>query len=493
LPSASRPWRAGEAGAIPAGAKDTMLRHFLNDLRRNLQAGLRLALMRPVALLDFRISAPQFLAVGVVGGVCASLVDLAILGGAAQFNGAGIGGHVRDTALLLLICWVLALWLRAPAATLALPVVLLAAGWIPDLVFAAIVWAAAAFGGPSAAQSALLWWAVLGWSLLLAWRSIAVVLQGRGRFGPAMRIGSVAAVFGGTLALALAFPAPRLWQEGAAPGVDDPEAQRLPRVESEEVLAAQPRLLFEALTGLETREPGKTNLYFVGFAGDASQDVFRNDMEAAQEVVDAQLGTEGRSVVLINSPRTVLEAPLATMTNLQASLSAVGRLIDAEEDVALVYLSSHGSADYRLYVNFPPLALNQLTPIALHRMLQEAGIKWKVVVVSSCYSGGYVEPLKDPYTLVITSSRADRTSFGCDNASEYTYFGQAYFQEALAKSTSFVEAFEFARAAIAERERAGGLTPSEPQIYVGDAIRDKLGEKGRATTVAAYAPAPPPH
>jgi hypothetical protein len=467
-----------------------MLRHFLNDFRRNLLAGLRLALMRPVALLDFRISVPQFLAVGIFGGVCASLVDLAILGGAAQFNGAGIGGHVRDTALLLLICWVLALWLRAPAAALALPVVLLSAGWIPDLVFAGIVSAPAALGSANASQSTILWWAVLAWSLVLAWRSIAVVLQGRGRFGPAMRIGSVAAVFGGTLALALVFPAPRLWEERSAVATVDADAEQLPRVESEEVLAAQPKLLFEALTGLEEREPGKTNFYFVGFASDASQDVFRNDMEAAQEVVDARLGTEGRSVVLINSPKTVLDTPLATVTNLQASLSTVGRLIDTEEDIALIYLSSHGSADHHLYVNFPPLALQQLTPIALHRMLKEAGIKWKVVVVSACYSGGYVEPLKDPYTLVITSSRADRTSFGCDNASEFTYFGQAYFQEALKKTTSFVEAFELARAAIAERERAEGMTSSEPQIYVGDAIRDKLGTKGRTTNIAAYAHAP---
>jgi Peptidase C13 family len=467
-----------------------MLRHFMNDARRNVLAGLRLALMRPVSLLDFRVSAPQFLAMGIFGGLCASLVDLAVLAGAVQFNGAGIGGHVRDTALLLLICWALALWLRAPAATLALPVVLLSAGWIPDLVFAGIMAAPAPFGIDSAWQYTVLWWAVLAWSLLLAWRSIAVVLQGKGRFGPARRVGSVAALFGGTLVLALVFPAPRLWEERPAAAAVNADAEQLPRVESEEVLAAQPKLLLEALTGLEEREPGKTNFYFVGFASDASQDVFRNDMEAAQEVVDARLGTEGRSVVLINSPKTVLDAPLATVTNLQASLSTVGRLIDAEEDIVLIYLSSHGSADYHLYVNFPPLVLQQLTPIVLHRMLNEAGIKWKVVVVSACYSGGYVEPLKDPYTLVITSSRADRTSFGCDNASTFTYFGQAYFQEALKKTTSFVEAFELARAAIAERERAEGLTPSEPQIYVGNAIRDKLGSGGKTTKIAAYAHAP---
>ncbi|MBK8742900.1 MAG: hypothetical protein IPM02_27030 [Betaproteobacteria bacterium] len=463
--------------------RHALLQQFRQDFLRNLRAGVRLALMRPVGLLDFRVSAPQFLALGLFGALCASLVDIAILGGAAQFNGAGISGHVRDTAFLLLICWGIALWLKAPAATLALPVVLLAAGWFPDLVFAGIVGASALFGTASPGQDLFLWWAVLAWSLYLAWRSMAVVLEGRRRVNRARRAGSVAALFGGTLALALLFPAPRLWEERPAPAIAADE--QLPRVESEEVLAAQPKLLFEALTGLEERTPGAANLYFIGFAGDASQDVFRNDMEAAQEVADARLGTEGRSVVLINSPKTVLDAPLATVTNLQASLSAVGRLIDAEEDIALVYLSSHGSSNHRLYVNFPPLALNQLTPIALHRMLQEAGIKWKIVIVSACYSGGYVEPLKDPYTLVITSSRADRTSFGCGNVDEFTYFGKAFFQDALKTTTSFVGAFELARAAIAKRERAEGLVPSEPQIHVGNAIRDKLDARARPANLAA--------
>jgi hypothetical protein len=180
----------------------------------------------------------------------------------------------------------------------------------------------------------------------------------------------------------------------------------------------------------------------------------------------------------------VLDTPLATMTNLRAALSTVGRLIDPDEDLVVVYLSSHGTSDHQLYVNFPPLELQQITPTALARVFQDSGIKWKVVIVSSCYSGGYVEPLKDANTVVMTSARSDRTSFGCEAGRDFTYFGQAFFQEALKTTDSLTGAFDLARAAIARREKAEGLVPSEPQMFVGDEIRKQLERRAKPTTVA---------
>jgi hypothetical protein len=70
----------------------------------------------------------------------------------------------------------------------------------------------------------------------------------------------------------------------------------------------------------------------------------------------------------------------------------------------------------------------------------------------------------------------DRTSFGCSNENEYTYFGDAYFNQELRRQSSFIAAFDGAAATIAKRERAESLERSEPQIYVGPAIRAKLAE-----------------
>jgi hypothetical protein len=147
-----------------------------------------------------------------------------------------------------------------------------------------------------------------------------------------------------------------------------------------------------------------------------------------------------------------------------------------EEDIAFLYFTSHGSKQHELSVNFWPLKLNQITPISLKKMFDDAGIKWRVIVVSACYSGGYIEPLKDDHTLIITASDATHTSFGCGNESDFTYFGKAMFDEELRKTFSFTEAFKKAKISILAREKTDNFEPSNPQMFIGEKIADKLEE-----------------
>ena len=142
----------------------------------------------------------------------------------------------------------------------------------------------------------------------------------------------------------------------------------------------------------------------------------------------------------------------------------------ANEDLLFLYLSSHGDSDHHLTVQFSPLGLDDLSPPALKAMLDHAGIRYRVVVVSACYSGGFLDVLKDDNSLIITASRRDRTSFGCDADRDFTYFGEAYFRDALNRTTSFVKAYGLARRTVGEREAREGDEPSEPQIFVGKNI-----------------------
>ena len=84
----------------------------------------------------------------------------------------------------------------------------------------------------------------------------------------------------------------------------------------------------------------------------------------------------------------------------------------------------------------------------------------------------------------MTAARADRTSFGCSDDAEFTYFGRAYLQQALNQTTSFTEAFAKARSLVQQWETRDQEIHSEPQIAQGALIGPKL-EQWRATLPAA--------
>jgi hypothetical protein len=148
--------------------------------------------------------------------------------------------------------------------------------------------------------------------------------------------------------------------------------------------------------------------------------------------------------------------------------------MNRDEDVLFLYLTSHGSEDHRFSLSFWPLHLSDLDPPSLKAMLDAAAIRWRVIVVSACYAGGFIDALKTDTTLIITAADAQHTSFGCGAESDFTYFGKAYFDEALRAQSSFTGAFEQARKLIAAREKSEGKEASNPQIYVGSAMPPKL-------------------
>ena len=95
--------------------------------------------------------------------------------------------------------------------------------------------------------------------------------------------------------------------------------------------------------------------------------------------------------------------------------------------------------------------------------------------MSACYSGGFIEPLQDDHTLIVTASRVDRATLGCDQTRGAGFFGEAFFQKGMAGTNSFAAAFDVAKARVAERERAENVSSaSDPQWWIGTAMADKL-------------------
>jgi hypothetical protein len=440
-----------------------------SDLGRNLVAGLRLCFGFPVSFLSFRVTVRQLLMLLAISVLIGAANDYVRAGPGAILDPQAIVYEGFEAAVLLLVGAALSAAFRQPHLRLALPVIVLSSD--PALGIANLILALP--GNQSGIEGyRIQWigfWLLIVWIAFIYWRAVAIALVPK---EPRFWWRSVA---GGALLLAgvpLAIWANQPWFY--APQASTAPVAHYANPAAENVLIKQPELLYDALTSLEDERPGVTDLYFVGFAPYAGEDVFRKDIEVARDLFDDRFDTDGRSVVLINNPQTMLDTPFATVSNLRATLSEIGDIIDPDQDVVMVYLSSHGSKDHKLSIEFPPLQLDSLSPQTLKQMLDDAGIKWRIIVVSACYSGGFIEPLKDDRSLIITASAADRTSFGCGTESAATYFGDALFEHALRFEDSFLKAFEEAKKLIADREKSEKRRASNPQIFVGKSMAQKL-------------------
>lgn len=263
-----------------------------------------------------------------------------------------------------------------------------------------------------------------------------------------------------------------IWQKNVA---DQPIFKPIPvepRLE-EAALYEQANLLQNALNSIDASIPGKTEWYFMGVAGFAGQDVFRSEINNARELFEVRFGTSGRSLSLINNTYSWLDEPIATKTSILRGLKKIGQQMNADEDVLLLTLTSHGDADV-LQLDNAPIEMDNLEAEWLREALDESGIRWRVIIVSACYSGSFIDELASPTTVIITASAADKMSFGCTNTAEMTYFGQAFFAESLRENTSFASAFKEATYKIQQRELYMGFEPSEPQMVIGSLMETAL-------------------
>ncbi|NLD53752.1 MAG: hypothetical protein GX652_03720 [Burkholderiaceae bacterium] len=450
-----------------------------------LLAGLRAILLLPVR--------PGSVFAG--AGSCIALVVIAtLLGIAGEWWLVAEEGDVFD-------------WLALRTAWYDLPVLLLGGAWLaqpprggwfgrrqpvvagtptPLLHFAAVVlsasvWIVALAYGLLIAQSADLLprragaivadWTYLAapvWSYLVAWRTVGTMH----RAAPVswLRRFVVLALLALTTAWSILEPIGSYW---APPQPRESGATRFAAA-SEEVMELQRRLFQDQVAALQPQRRGVVDLYFIGFAPYASEDVFRKELETIHPLMDERFDTAGRSLRLVSNPATLREFPIATVSNLGRALAAVGDRMDVEHDILVLYLTTHGSRNAVLATDLPPFDLYNLDPATLRRLLDEAGIRNRVLIISACYSGTFIPQLRDSRTLLMTASVADRPSFGCGTESSFTYFGDALFNHGLRETRSFEQAFALALPRIRQREEAEGFEASQPQIAVGPVIRERL-------------------
>jgi hypothetical protein len=443
------------------------VRRYLQTLR----AGVRLALFLPVRAEALHASAPLLAALFATDVLLHFLRDFAYAGADGTLNPYGLPGILFLVPVLLVAAMAAAWALRRGDATLllatafaalALPIgaIRLAAGGFGEEMLEPGAWARFSFG--------LLW----SWGFT-AWLALAAAVAACRLLRPTVPRGAAALALTAlliALPLHAVYPDDALWTPPAQEAAAAARELRTSPV-SEEALYQQPRALARMLEGIAPGQPGRIDLYYLGFGGYASQDVFLREIRSVDKLMRDGFGTGKRSVSLLNNQKTLMDLPMASVTSLRMALSAIGERMNRDEDILFLYLTSHGSSDHRFSLDFWPVSFNELTPPVLKKALDDARIRWRVVVVSACYSGGFIAPLQDDHTIVISAAAADRKSFGCTNEAEWTYFGRAFFEDSLPGRPRLEEAFAHARGLIEQREKETKMSPhSNPQIAAGAAM-----------------------
>jgi hypothetical protein len=244
--------------------------------------------------------------------------------------------------------------------------------------------------------------------------------------------------------------------------------------DAETVLFDQSARIDQALASIHSDASANPQAFFLGFAGVGEQKVFAQEIGLASRVLSERYAMESRTLSLINDQRDLEGAPLASVSGLRYALRGLAERMQLDRDILFLVISSHGAKDPAIAVSNSDLPLNDMTAADLAEALSDSGIKWRVIIISACYAGGFIDELKDPRSIVITAAAADRTSFGCSNDRDLTYFGEAFFRDALPEARSLRDAFDRAKSAIAVRERSERVEPSKPQAYFGAEMEAKL-------------------
>lgn len=251
--------------------------------------------------------------------------------------------------------------------------------------------------------------------------------------------------------------------EATAEAAEAAMIKRFEPLEIEDALVDQSARITAAVAALPARSGGAETMV-LAIGGEGYQAIFGREARRAAEVLSARAG--GPALVLSNTPEQVENGLLASRRTVPLALAALGKRA-RPDDTLIVYLTSHGGEDASISMEAPYIEFAPLTADDLASALDAAGFKRRIIIISACFAGSWIDRLASPTTIIIAAAAADRTSFGCDDSRELTVFGEAMLGELADPGVSLATAFDRAKQRIAATEAAEAVEPSLPEARVG--------------------------
>ena len=268
-------------------------------------------------------------------------------------------------------------------------------------------------------------------------------------------------------------------------------APELHRAMSPREMLRERRLLDAALAALEPQRSGTSDAFIISIALD-SDPVFSHEAREAGRVLGRRYNADTRTLVLAGPDGEPDNTPRGSISALMIALASIAEKMDPDEDVLVLYSTSHGLPQGLAY-HYEDRGYGILSPQRLKDVLSELGIEKRLLLISACYSGIFVPELASDQTAIITASAANRTSFGCQPDNDWTFFGDALINRAMRKPQALLMAHREALLSIADWESRVRAPASLPQARIGNAAQSWLAalesQMPQATTEPVGKPA----
>src|SRR5688572_12237641 len=218
------------------------------------------------------------------------------------------------------------------------------------------------------------------------------------------------------------------------------------------------RRLDAALGRLEPQGPGVVDAFVIVAALD-SDPVFGREAREAGRVLARRFGAEGRALVLAEDEGADRADAAGTPGNLALALARAAALMNRDEDVLVLYTTSHGTPRAGINYEHPMHGEGILTPAQFGATLGQHGFRNRLIVIQSCFSGQFIPALASPRTLVATAASSMKPSFGCSPGNDWTFFGHALINQAMRTRDTLIRQLRRALVTIIGWEKKLGIDP----------------------------------
>ncbi len=210
----------------------------------------------------------------------------------------------------------------------------------------------------------------------------------------------------------------------------------------------------------------------VFISGDHSIPNFDNGRRVISEML-APLGAFSENQTHLTSEKKLVKGAvqLATLDNI--ALAFQNLKVDKSKDGCFLFMTSHGIKKFGFYLSRGENGdRGGITPNQLKGIVDAAcGTAPTVLLISSCYSGQFVEKLAADNRVILTAAIKDRPSFGCSTDTTYTFWDECVIDN-LPSARTWEELYSGVKSCIERKEGELGFNPSLPQAFFGKNVKN---------------------